>query len=146
MSTLFHTLLHNILYIQECVHNYLYIHVIVHYIQEAVHNILYIQEVVHNNLFMQEVVHNILYIQEAVHSILYNQKVVHNILYIQAVVQLVTDLNIEGIYNLTGTGLSLLPLYGSGALNVKVKKIAFKKGKLNEVNYIKWVSSLIIII
>ncbi|XP_023339699.1 uncharacterized protein LOC111709950 isoform X2 [Eurytemora carolleeae] len=39
---------------------------------------------------------------------------------IRAVVQLVTDLNIEGIYNLTGTGLSLLPLYGSGALNVKI--------------------------
>ena len=104
MPTLFHALLHNILYIQECVHNYLYIH-------------LYIQEVIHSILYNQKILHNILFIQVAV----------HNILYIQAVVQLVTDLNIEGIYNLTGTGLSLLPLYGSGALNVKVKNLLFKK-------------------
>ena len=40
------------------------------------------------------------------------------------------------MYNLTGTGLSLLPLYGSGALNVKVKKNSSKKGKLNQVYYL----------
>merc|ERR1712215_669038 len=42
---------------------------------------------------------------------------------IRVVVQLVTDLKITGEYKLQGTGLSMLPLTGSGQLNVAVSQL-----------------------
>jgi len=42
---------------------------------------------------------------------------------IRAVMQLSTDLQLDGFYNLTGTGLSMIPIEGNGALQVKANNL-----------------------